>query len=74
MDPSVGARQTEKLKASRDSEAVKKSLDRLKAACATDENVMPYLIDAVKTYATLGEICNVMREVFGEYNTGRSVL
>lgn len=77
VDPSVGARQTEKLKklkASRDSTAVKKSLDRLKAACATDENVMPYLIDAVKTYATLGEICNVMREVFGEYNTGRSVL
>ena len=36
---------------------------------AADENVnlMPLILDAVKTYATLGEICNVLREVFGEY-------
>ena len=77
VDPSVGVRQIgklEKLKASRANEAVKKSLDALRTACEGDENVMPYLIDAVKTYATLGEICNVMREVFGEYSPERSVL
>lgn len=39
-----------------------------KKACQDDDaNLMPYILTAVKTYATLGEICNVMREVFGEY-------
>ena len=33
----------------------------------SEENVMPYILDAVKSYATLGEICGVMREEFGEY-------
>ena len=42
-------------------------LSQLKAACSTDENLMPLILDAVKAYATLGEICNVMRDVFGEY-------
>ena len=38
-----------------------------KKACKSDENLMPYIVEAVKAYATLGEICNVMRDVFGEY-------
>ena len=39
----------------------------MKTACEGDDNVMPYLVEAVKTYATLGEIADVMRSVFGEY-------
>jgi methylmalonyl-CoA mutase N-terminal domain/subunit len=46
---------------------VEKCLAELKAAARTDANLMPYILDAVKAYATLGEICGVLREVFGEY-------
>jgi methylmalonyl-CoA mutase N-terminal domain/subunit len=67
---SVGERQIKRvndMKAKRDQAAVDKALAELKEACNGEENLMPYLIAAVKTYATLGEICGVMREVFGEY-------
>ena len=70
VDPAVEASQREKLsklRGERDNEQVNNTLNTLKAKAATDENLMPYIIDAVKTYATLGEICNVLREVFGEY-------
>lgn len=70
VDPTVGEMQKEKLvqlKAKRDNLAVEEKLNRLKAVCQSEENVMPYILDAVKEYATLGEICGVMREVFGEY-------
>jgi methylmalonyl-CoA mutase N-terminal domain/subunit len=43
------------------------ALARLGAAAQTDDNLMPFILDAVERYATLGEICNVMRQVFGEY-------
>lgn len=69
-DLSVAERQIAKinhLKAFRDQAAVDLALAKLKDACEGEENLMPYLIEAVKTYATLGEICGVMREVFGEY-------
>lgn len=69
-DLSVGERQIarlEKIKAARDNEAVKAALEKLREAAKGTENLMPYLIDAVKTYATLGEICGVLREEFGEY-------
>ena len=69
-DLSVGERQVarlEKMKAGRDNEAVKAALEKLREAAKGTENLMPYLIDAVKTYATLGEICGVLREEFGEY-------
>ena len=69
-DLSVGERQIKRvndMKAKRDQAAVDKALAELKEACNGEENLMPYLIAAVKTYATLGEICGVMREVFGEY-------
>lgn len=70
VDLSVAERQIKHLnsvKEHRDNEAVAKALADLKKACEGEENTMPYLIVAVKTYATLGEICNVMKEVFGEY-------
>ncbi|MGL6105413.1 acyl-CoA mutase large subunit family protein [Romboutsia sp.] len=70
VDPQVGERQIEKinkLKENRDNEKVKETLSSLRKACSEDENVMPYILDAVECYATLGEICGVMREVFGEY-------
>lgn len=70
VDPIVGELQEKKisdLKEKRDSAKVEEKLSALKAACSTDENLMPYILDAVRAYATLGEICNVMRDVFGEY-------
>lgn len=75
-DLSVGERQIarlEKMKAARDNEAVKAALEKLREAARGTENLMPYLIDAVKTYATLGEICGVMREEFGEYKQSGSM-
>ena len=75
-DLSVGERQIarlEKMKAARDNEAVKAALEKLREAAKGTENLMPYLIDAVKTYATLGEICCVLREEFGEYKQSGSM-
>ncbi|WP_251441373.1 acyl-CoA mutase large subunit family protein [Veillonella intestinalis] len=71
VDASVGvnqAKKTQKVREERDNAAVEKALAALKEG-AQDENVnlMPLILDAVRTYATLGEICNVLREVFGEY-------
>ena len=51
----------------RDAEAVAAALAALRAACAGEANLMPPILDAVRAYATLGEICGAMREVFGEY-------
>jgi len=70
VDPAIGARQAEKLKqlrARRDNERVQKTLEDLKRAAATDENLMPPILECVKAYATIGEICGVLRNVFGEY-------
>lgn len=71
VDASVGELQKKKLadlRAKRDNNAVNNALESLRKACQDDNaNLMPYILDAVKTYATLGEICGVMREVFGEY-------
>ena len=70
VDPAVENLQKKKLedlRAKRDNNAVMAKLENLGKACSSDENVMPYILDAVKSYATLGEICGVMREVFGEY-------
>lgn len=75
-DLSVGERQIarlEKMKAARDNEAVKAELEKLREAAKGTENLMPYLINAVKTYATLGEICGVLREEFGEYKQSGSM-
>ena len=70
VDPAVGERQVEKikkLKENRDEQQVRETLEALENACSSDKNLMPYILDAVESYATLGEICGVMREVFGEY-------
>jgi methylmalonyl-CoA mutase N-terminal domain/subunit len=70
MDPVGYARQVERLKAlcrERDNGRVGQSLDRLRLACQGTENTMPYILDCVRAYATLGEIVGVMREVFGVY-------
>jgi methylmalonyl-CoA mutase N-terminal domain/subunit len=55
------------LKASRDNAAVDAALAAIKAAAEGDANLMPPIVEAVRAYATVGEICNVMRDVFGKY-------
>jgi len=55
------------LRRSRDNGAVGQALDRLRIACMGTENTMPAILDAVRSYATLSEIINVMKEVFGTY-------
>jgi methylmalonyl-CoA mutase N-terminal domain/subunit len=70
IDPAVEEaqiRKLTKLKKERDQDPVSQSLARLKTAARGDENLMPIILEAVKAYATLGEICHVLREVFGEY-------
>jgi methylmalonyl-CoA mutase N-terminal domain/subunit len=55
------------LKAERDGRAVDAALDRVRATASSDANIMPSLLDAVRSYATVGEISDVLRSVFGEY-------
>jgi methylmalonyl-CoA mutase N-terminal domain/subunit len=57
----------ERLRASRDNAAVTASLARLNEAAHAEDNLMPSILEAVKSYATLGEICGELRTVFGEY-------
>jgi methylmalonyl-CoA mutase N-terminal domain/subunit len=58
---------TNEIKNSRDQKKVDRCLERLGQACSGNENVMPYLIGAASAYATLQEICDVLRKVFGIY-------
>ena len=58
---------TNRLKNERDNSKVKECLERVGEACAGNQNVMGPLIEAVKSYATLQEVCDVYRKVFGEY-------
>jgi len=81
IDDSVAKRQTEKLKSLRErrsNDAVRRALDELKRAARQEPraeaggqispaNTMPYIIDAVRAYATVGEICDALREVYGTY-------
>ncbi len=70
MDPQGYERQVNRLQTlrmERDNEAVQNALNSLRDACENDKNTMPFLIEAAKAYATLGEITDVMREVFGLY-------
>jgi methylmalonyl-CoA mutase N-terminal domain/subunit len=46
---------------------VKQTLSQLKGAAQSDQNLMPLLIHCVKEYATLGEICDTLKEIFGAY-------
>ncbi|HRY55493.1 MAG TPA: methylmalonyl-CoA mutase family protein [Spirochaetia bacterium] len=73
VDPSVGEAQVKRLhalKAKRDNAAVKAALADLETAAKGDANLMPPILAAVKAYATEGEICDVLRGVFGEYRPG----
>jgi methylmalonyl-CoA mutase N-terminal domain/subunit len=54
----------------RDEEAVEAALEDIRAAANGDENLLPLIVTAVKAYATVGEICGVLREEFGEYEPG----
>ena len=56
-----------KIKAERNNEEVDKKLSALKKAAEGTDNLMPYILEAVRVYASIGEICNSMRSVFGEY-------
>ena len=70
MDPQGYKRQVERLeqlRRTRDSGRVGQSLDRLRLACQGTENTMPFILEAVRAYATLGEIVDVMKGVFGGY-------
>jgi methylmalonyl-CoA mutase N-terminal domain/subunit len=70
IDPAVEKRQLERvreLRASRDQARWQGALEVLRKAAIAQDNLMPPLIDAVKAYATVGEICNALKDVFGEY-------
>ncbi|MGB9466291.1 MAG: methylmalonyl-CoA mutase family protein [Candidatus Acidiferrum sp.] len=70
IDESVARRQAErlaKLRADRSKAEVDRRLNALRKAAEGKDNLMPFLFDAVKAYATVGEICDAMREVFGTY-------
>jgi methylmalonyl-CoA mutase N-terminal domain/subunit len=70
VDPEVSQRQAARLGAlreRRDNEKVSSALSQLRTGAQHDENLVPLILNAVEAYATLGEICAVLREVFGEY-------
>ena len=70
VDPEVGKKQTERLEAvknKRDGTTVKNALEKLEATARGEDNLMPLILEAVRNYATLGEISDCLRNVFGEY-------
>ncbi len=70
MSPEIEQRQLERLrevKRSRNNERVTVCLENIREASIQDKNVMPPLIDAVREYATIQEICDVWRDIFGRY-------
>jgi len=70
MDPQGLQRQVtrlEQVRRERDPGRVGQALDRLRLACQGSENTMPNILEAVRAYATLGEIIQVMKTVFGTY-------
>jgi methylmalonyl-CoA mutase N-terminal domain/subunit len=70
IDETVAHRQAarlSKLRAERSKDEVARRLQALRTAAKGKDNLMPFIFDAVKSYATLGEICDAMRDVFGTY-------
>ncbi|MBI4886973.1 MAG: methylmalonyl-CoA mutase family protein [Acidobacteria bacterium] len=70
IDDSVAEHQLarlEQVRAARDADTVRRALDRLEAGAGGNENTMPLLMDAVRAYATIGEMCDALRRVWGEY-------
>ncbi len=77
VDERVEREQVERLaafRAPRDSASVTRHLARLRVAAGSNENLMPYFVDAVDADVTLGEICNVLRDVFGTYRSKEVVV
>jgi methylmalonyl-CoA mutase N-terminal domain/subunit len=75
-DPGQARRQVERLRdlRKRRGEArCQEALEQVRKAAQGDANLMPCLLEAVKSYATLGEICSVLREVFGEYHPSQTI-
>jgi len=71
IDDSVEEEQIEALtalRAGRDTAAVQRALDGVRGAAEGEDNLMPAILEAVHAYATVGEICGAMRDVFGEYH------
>ncbi|OGP93634.1 MAG: methylmalonyl-CoA mutase [Deltaproteobacteria bacterium RBG_16_48_10] len=76
MEPGILERQKrtlKEIKTQRDNGAVRKSLTALKEAAQRESNIMACIIEAVKAYATVGEITNILREVYGEYKEAATV-
>ena len=76
VDESVRKAQVERLKqlrAGRDNDAVETTLVTLQDAASEEENLVPYILQAVEAYATTGEICNALRRVYGEYQQPAAV-
>jgi methylmalonyl-CoA mutase N-terminal domain/subunit len=70
IDDIVARQQVKKLeevRKKRDNARVQRALESLGSAAATDANLMPYILECVRAYATVGEMCDVLREVFGTY-------
>ena len=70
IDESAAEKQLAKLdtlRGTRDNDRVSRSLDALAAAAQTSANLMPPILDAVRAYATVGEMCDALRDVWGEY-------
>ena len=70
IDPRMEREQVarlQRLRSERDARIWAAALDRLGEAAAGTENLVPPIIDAVKAYATVGEICTALKDVFGEY-------
>jgi methylmalonyl-CoA mutase N-terminal domain/subunit len=70
IDDSVARHQVKKLeevREKRDNAHVQQALEALGSAAATDANLMPYILECVRAYATVGEMCDVLRKVFGTY-------
>jgi methylmalonyl-CoA mutase N-terminal domain/subunit len=57
----------ERVRSTRDRGQVARTLDRLKVAASGAENLMPPILEAARAYATVGEMCDVLRDVWGEY-------
>ncbi|MBN2230183.1 MAG: methylmalonyl-CoA mutase, partial [Candidatus Thorarchaeota archaeon] len=71
IDPEIERKQaerTQKLRRDRDNTKVQEALNGLRKASEGNDNIMPHVVSAVKAYATIGEICDVWRDVFGEWD------
>jgi methylmalonyl-CoA mutase N-terminal domain/subunit len=76
VNPAIGEAQKERLRglrARRDGRAVASALKNIEAAAKGQDNLIPPIVDAVKAYATIGEICDVLRDVFGVYRPSQEV-